>query len=258
MIPMTFHFTYYRGATDWKWLDFHTLCLKSCKKNTGAVKIVVHYDREDSGPVWDEARALGYVDWEQHTFDTQINGHNVTDQRIICDMFRLQTLWERGGWYCDLDFVFLGSFEKYRHHPAVIGTQCKQKCKLACGLMGAVPGAAFIRAYIDSYCTWTPAEQKTFWTYANKVPWDLSTKHPVEVLARPIFYPVAWSNKAFWKGGKVSLKNSVAIHLWETLHPELSLDLLRQTVLAPLIEDVLTERQRGVAELLPGVTLTFQ
>ena len=254
---MTFHFAFYRGMTDWRWRDFHTLCLKSCQKLSGATRIVVHYDREDSGPLWDAARAIGGIEWRQSTFAATINGHPVHDQRLLCDVYRLQTLWEEGGFFCDLDFVFLKSFEKIRDAQAIIGTQCKQKKKLACGLMGCVPGAAFIRAYLDAYQTWEPDQQKHVWTYANCIPWDLSQKFPVTVLNRPTFYPVAWSNKTFWSGGKTCLKNAYAVHLWETLKPTLTVEDLRKTVLAPVLEQVLDDQPKGIAQLLPGILLTF-
>jgi hypothetical protein len=257
MIPMVFHFTFFRGTTDWRWTDIHTLCLKSCQKVTGATQMVVHYDREDSGSAWDTARALANVEWRQRDFVASINGHPVTDQRLMHDMHRLRTLWEEGGWYCDLDFVFLKSFEKLRHNPAVIGTQCKQKSKLNCALMGAVPGAPFIGEYLAKYQAWSPDLQTKFWIPANNWPWELSRQFPCEVLPRPAFYPVAWSNKSFWMGGKTCVKNSYAVHLWESIKPELSVAALQKTVLASHIESVSSDRGGSVVNLLPSVTLQF-
>jgi hypothetical protein len=257
MIPMTFHFAFYRGTTDWHWRDIHTLSLKSCQRYTGATRIIVHYDREDSGPTWDAARAIGGVEWRQTSFCPTVNGFPVADQRLSVDVYRLQTLWEEGGFFCDLDFVFLKSFEKLRDTPAVIGTQCKQKQKLNCGLMGCVPGSAFIRAYLDKYQSWEPMMEKKFWIVANNWPWELSTRHPVTVMNRPTFYPVAWSNKTFWSGGKACLKNAHAIHLWESLKPTLTVDDLRQTVLLPYVESVMDDRPQGLPQILPGVLLSF-
>lgn len=257
LIPMTFHFSFYRGSKDWRWRDIHTLCLRSCQKVAGAQKIVVHYDQPDSGPLWDEAWALPNIEWRQVKFEPTINGHTVIDQRIICDVYRLQTLWAEGGFYCDLDFVFLKSFDKFRDNEAIIGTQCKQKCKLACGLMGARPGSAFIKAYLDRYQEWSPDLQKKFWVVANNWPWDLAQQHPVTVLPRPVFYPVAWSNKSFWTGGKVALRNAHALHLWETLKPDLTLDGLRKTCLSSHIEQVYAEDIAGVARRIAGTTLVW-
>ena len=254
---MVFHFTYFRGTTDWRWSDIHTLCLKSCQKMTGATQIVVHYDREDSGVDWDVARALGGIEWRQRNFEAVINGHPVKDQRLIHDTHRLRTLWEEGGWYCDLDFVFLKSFEKLRHNPAVIGTQCKQKSKLNCALIGAVPGAAFIGGYLAKYQEWSPDLEKSFWIPANTWPWELSHRYPCEVLPRPAFYPVAWSNKSFWKGGKTCVKNSYAVHLWESMKPTLCVESLRSTVLSSHVEAVSDDRAVSTVNLLPAVTLTF-
>lgn len=258
MIPLTFHFCYYRGTQDFVFRDIHLLCLQSCIRYTNAHRIVVHYDVSGNGEHWDAAYALPGIEWEQETFITTINGLAVTDQRIICDLLRLKILDAEGGFFCDLDFVFLKSFEPLRHHEAVIGTQCKAKQKLGCALMGAVPGSAFIRAYIASYDQWTLADQKKFWNYANIVPWTLSKVHPVHVLNRPVFYPLCWSNKTFLRGEPLRLKNSVAIHLWETLHPTLTVDDLKKTVLLPYLQEITDGQPQTTVSSRPGGVLSFQ
>lgn len=257
MIPMTFHFTFYRGTTDWRWRDIHTLCLQTCKKFTGATKLVIHYDRDGEGADWDVARSLGGVEWRPTNFSATIAGKPVSDQRLIHDVHRLRTLWEEGGWYADLDFIFLKAFNMLRDADAVIGTQCKQKSKLNCALLGAKPGSAFIKAYLDKYEEWTPDQQKHVWTYANNIPWDLSQRHSVMVLPRPAFYPVAWSNKNFWAGGKTCIKNSYAVHLWETLHPTITVADLRRTVLQAKIEEALGERTNSIVRMMSPVIVSF-
>ena len=239
MIPMVFHFAYFRGKTDWPWLDFHTLCLQSCLARAHPEKIVIHYDRDGEGAAWELAQTLPKIEWRRVVAPETINGYPVSDQRLWADIYRLRVLHAEGGFYCDLDFVFLKNFEKLRHYPAVIGTQCKQKKKLACGLMGSIPGSTFIKAYMDAYDHWTPAEEKKVWTYANVIPWNLSKEYAVYVLPRVTFYPVAWSNKSFWTGAVPKLKNSYAIHLWETLHPELNMEVLSKTGLAEEIRKIL-------------------
>lgn len=239
MIPMIFHFAFFRGKTDWKWLDFHTFCLQSCLARANPELIVIHYDRDGEGSAWDLAKSLPSVEWRQVSAPDKINGHPVTDQRLWADTYRLHVLYSEGGFFCDLDFVFLKNFEPLRHNVAIIGTQCKQKKKLACGLMASEPGSAFIKAYLESYDYWTPKEEKKVWTFANVVPWKLSLVHPVTVLPRISFYPVAWSNKSFWTGDVPKLKKSYALHLWETLHPELSMETLAKTGLAEEINRIL-------------------
>jgi len=254
---MVFHFAFFRGKTDWPWLDFHTLCLQSCLARACPEKIVVHYDRAGEGPGWDLAQTLPNIEWRQVVPAGTINGHDITDQRIWCDIYRLQTLVAEGGFYCDLDFVFLKNFEPLRHNEAIIGTQCKQKKKLACGLMGCVPGSAFMRAYLDAYKDWTPKEQKKVWTFANIIPWKLSMEHPVCVLPRVVFYPVAWSNKSFWTGAVPKLKNAFALHLWETLHPELSMETLGKTGLAAEIQRILQPEAKESAVSFRSGILSF-
>ena len=241
MIPMIFHFAYFRGKTNWRWLDFHTLCLQSCLARAHPDKIIVHYDRDGEGEAWEAARLLPKVEWRQVEAPDTINGYPVIDQRLWADIYRLRVLHEEGGFYCDLDFVFLKNFESLRHAEAIIGTQCKQKKKLACGLMGSVAGSTFIKAYLDAYKEWTPKEEKKVWTFANVIPWKLSLEHPVTVLPRVVFYPVAWSNKSFWTGAVPKLKNAFALHLWETLHPELNMEVLAKTGLAEEIGKILNK-----------------
>ena len=258
MIPMTFHFAFFRGATNWPWLDFHTLCLKSCIARAGAEKIVVHYDRDGEGDAWTDARTLPNIEWRQTVLDWSIHGKPITDQRIMADYHRLQVLHTEGGFYCDLDFIFLRPFNMLRYYPAIIGTQCKQKKKLACGLIGAIAGSTFIRAYLDEYQKWEPSEEAKVWTFANVIPWTLSETHPVHVLPRVTFYPVCWSNKTFWAGRPHPMKNSYAVHLWETLHPELSVEVLMKTCLAPEIEKILGPSEKpGIVQVRSGL-LTFE
>jgi hypothetical protein len=216
---------------------------------------VVHYDLPGEGDDWDQAIELPGIEWRLVTPPTQINGFPVRDQRIWCDVYRLDILEKEGGFFCDLDFVFLRSFEELRHNVAVIGTQCLQKSKLACGLMGCVPGSSFINAYKNAYYKWTPADEKQFWKYANCVPWDLSFKHPVTVLKRTAFYPVAWSNKTFWLGRQVHLDDSYAVHLWESLFPNLTVPMLMNTCLGDKILSFL--EAKPTVNMVEGVTVTF-
>jgi len=241
MIPMVFHFAFIRGATDWPWLDFHTLCLKSCVARCGAARIVVHYDRDGAGADWDAARAIPDIEWRAVAPFYELNGHPLTDQRVMVDYYRLQVLYNEGGFFCDLDFMFLKNFTALRHYPAVIGTICQQKKKLGCGLMGAVPGSDFIKAYIESYKDWNPAEQKKVWVFASVIPWQLSLTHPVMVLKRSAFYPLAWSNKTFWLGQAINMRDSYCVHLWESGHPQMTVPLLMKTCIAPEISKVLGE-----------------
>ena len=257
MIPLTFHFTYFRGTTNWEWLDLHTLCLKSCLINAKAEKIILHLDRDGEGPAWSEMLVLKNVELRYVTPEHTINGYPVTDQRLWGDLYRLHVLEAEGGFYCDLDFIFLGSFAKLRDGPAMIGTQCKQKKKLCCALMGAEPGSEFIRAYIKSYDAWSPNDEKVFWTFANTVPWALAQIHPVNVLARSILYPLAWSNKKFWTGKSICLKTAVAIHLWGHLHPVITRKVLDDTILKSVLERLDHGGIVTAVSSLPGRVVSF-
>lgn len=255
MIPLIFHFAYFRGKTNWEWRDFHTVCLQTCKGRATPEKIVVHYDRDGEDPDWEAAKDIPGIEWRKVVPSPCINGFPVSDQRLWCDVYRLDVLIREGGFFCDLDFVFLKSFQELSHNVAVIGTQCSQKKKLACGLIASVPGGSFVKAYKEAYDAWTPKEAKKFWTYANVVPWELSFKHPITVLKRNAFYPVAWSNKTFWNGESFLFESSYAVHLWETLHPELCVPQLMETCLGPTIQSICDPKP--VVGKLPGGSVSF-
>ena len=259
MIPLVFHFGYFRGAKNWEWRDVHTLCIRTCLANVKPDKLIIHYDKDGDGPHWDAVKALPGVEWRLEQPISQVNGYDVSDQRQPHDVFRLQTLVPEGGFYADLDFVFFKPFDTLRHHEAIIGTQCKQKMKLACGLMGCIPGSKYMTEYLSRVKDWDPkVNQKKFWLFSNCVPWELAMKMPdsVKVLDRVLFYPVTWSNKSFWTGSPVKLTNSHCLHLWEHLHPTLTVEDLRKTCLRDVI-DRLDEPAAGVVKVGPGILMTF-
>jgi len=225
MIPMVFRFCYYRENA---FTDVHLLCLRSCQQFTNAHRVVVHYNGNGEGPHWDTARALPGVEW-------------IHDAEEGLD-FRLRTLEREGGFFAELDFVFLKSFEALRHHKAVIGIQSLDKQKLCSALIGAVPGCAFIKACIGA------SEDEL---------WNIAKTQDVHVVRRPVFYPLCWSNRTFFKGKQISLKNSVAIHLWEPLHPDLTVEALGRTVLGPVIKEIIDGEKQAIVTCRPGGTLVF-
>ena len=241
MIPMVFHFAFFRGATNFKWMDSATLCLKSCLVRACPERIVIHYDRPGEGVDWDEARALPKVEWKLITPPTTINGIQIKKQSIWKDLIQLQVLHEEGGWFCDLDMVFLKSFEPLRHNPAVIGTQCAQKKKLNAGLVGSVPGGRYITAWTESFKDFTPKDEELHWNFANNIPWTLWKKDPdsVCVLKRAAFYPLGWTNQTFWCGKELVLTNSFALHWWGSLHPNTTVEDLLETGLKDEIQKIL-------------------
>jgi hypothetical protein len=199
--------------------------------------LIIHYDIEGEGPWWGLARTIPNVEWRLQTYTGQVNGFPVVDQRLPHDIHRLTTLTTEGGFYADLDFVFVKEFADLRNNLAVIGIQSLAKKKLNCALMGCVPGSEYMTKYLNSYKLWIPQKQRTFWDYANTVPWNLSIINPGLVTVRPIrdFYPVAWSNKTFWQGSLKIGPGSYAVHLWESLHPDMTIDDLMKTDLATVI-----------------------
>lgn len=230
-IPNICHFSYFRGPKNWAWRDIHTLCLWTAKHIAKFEKLVVHYDISGEGQWWALAQTIPGVEWRQAPYVGEINGHKVKDQRLPADIHRLKTLVKEGGVYADLDFVFLKDCTPLLEHKAFIGMQSLAKKKLACGLMGCHERSDFMWKYLDCYKKWTPDKEKVFWDFANTVPWALWKEVPDSVTVLPIkaFYPVAWSNKTFWTGELKIGPTSYAVHLWEHLHPDLTVADLMKT-----------------------------
>lgn len=223
----------------WKWRDIHTVALITAHEFGKFEKLVVHEDTPGEGPWYEYARLLPYVEWRRTTFPDHINDFPVQDQRILADVHRLQVLITEGGFYADLDFVFLQSFAPLLQHAAVIGTQNTQKKKLNCALLGSTPGHDFFINYLQAYENWTPTDEKKFWSFANTVPYQLSREVPITVLPVQAFYPVAWSNDSFFAGHPHNLKDAYACHLWESLHPHLCADKLLSTAANPQVKHAL-------------------
>ncbi len=253
MIPNHLHFSYFQGQHGFVWRDIHTLCLLTAKANTTFEKITVHYDRKGEGPWWLVARNIPGITWRQvPPLKMKVNHYPVVDQRLPCDLYRLNTLFNEGGVYADLDFVFLGDFSHLLDKTAFIGTQCLAKKKLACGLMGSTMASAFIREYRKAYKKWEPQHEKKFWEFANSVPWDLAHQHPCHILPMDTFYPWRWSNKTFLQGVEPrGFKNAIACHLWESIQPNLTVEDLKKTALGPTIYKVWSTAQSPPDPALP-------
>lgn len=238
VIPNDLHFSYFQGANGFAWRDIHTACLLSAKAHTKFEKIIVHYDADGEGPWWQLARTIPGITWRRVApLKMQVNGYPVSDTRLPCDLYRLRTLFNEGGVYADLDFIFLGDFSHLLTTTAFIGTQCLAKKKLACGLMGSTIASDFIRQYRAAYKKWEPRHEKTFWDYANTVPWEISRATPCHVLSMDTFYPWRWSNKTFLQGETPrGLKSAIACHLWESIQPDLTVADLLKTALEPWIK----------------------
>jgi len=252
MIDLTFHFCFFRGAELAPWRDIYTFCLKSCQRSAMAQKIVVYYDSPGEGLEWDAAHDLTDIVWKQDEFPTEYN-----DPRLISDIFKLQVLEREGGFACDLDFLFLSSFEKFRHNDAVIGVQCKAKRKLTCSIIGSKPNAEFVYSYIDTLTHLSPAQIANYDKITNVIPWELSARYPVTVLPRPVFFPWCWSNKKFLTGGALNVKQSAAMCVWGTVYPSITLDDLKKTSISKIIEKIETNNQPTAVTSRPGGILQF-
>ena len=255
MIPLHFHFNYLQGTGNFPWRELYTLSLISCHEMTSAVKIVVHYDKPGDGPHWNEAFALPYVEWKLVTPIDVINGHKVSDCRVLSDYLRLKILLEEGGFHSDLNFIFIRNFELLRHNTAVIGEQLPRTHKLNNSLLGAVPNCLFIKAYLSHYdCHWTPKELKKIHNFRRVIPSNLSTRYTITVLPKKNLYPIACSTKSFFEEAQVCLKDSYAVCLWNRL--DITKEKLTKSVIAKNIR-IIFEGYSSKIQLGLDVMLRF-
>jgi len=206
MIPLIFHFPFWGG----RWLDYYNLCLQSCLARANPQSIVVYYDVDGEGPDWESARALPLVKWIK---TEQIQEH------------RLTILFEEGGFYCNLDMMFFKSFELLRHNTIVLGAESQQRRKINNLIIGAVPSSDFIAEYAGVA------------DGSRIIPWEITNKSNITILKRCAFFPVAISNKTFWKGEPPNILNSYSIQYWNAKN--LTLAKLRKSGLRSEIDKLL-------------------
>jgi hypothetical protein len=246
MIPNSFHFLWNEGV----WSELYTLCLKSCRLKSGAERIVVYCHTAGSGPAWDAAHEIPGVEWVCSAFPAP---GLVSNSKIIRDHHGLNILYKHGGFLADLNFIFLKSFDEFRHAPVTIGLSCKAKKKLSGDLIGAEPGSAFIKDLIDTYKDVNPATEENWYKASANDSWMLALQHEVSILPRPTLFPWCSSNKNFVKGRPVLMKKSAAFRIWH----DLDVNTLRKTCIASVIDEIESGHTSANVSVKPGMLFTF-
>jgi len=175
------------------------------------------------------------------------------DTKILTDFYKLHILKDEGGFVADLDFIFLKSFEAFRHGTAIIGTACKAKRKLSSALLGAVPDAPFINALVNTYTDLNPINETRWLRATANDSWNLAKQHDVKVIPRPVFYPWCPSNKRFLAGGSIVTKRSAAMQVWNNT----PVDVLKKTIIGDLVAEIMAGQQATAVTHIPGLTLLF-
>jgi hypothetical protein len=249
MIPNTFHFMFNGDV----WTELNTLCLKSCRLKSCADKIIVYCGTPGSGQDWVAAQCIPGIVWNYAHFPCTLNGHIVSNKDIMRQYHGLYKLYLFGGFLCDLNFIFLKSFEEFRHNPVVIGLNCKAKKKLSSDMIGAIPESPFIKSLLDTYKGVNPATESN-WTKASaNDSWMLALQHTVTILPRPTLFPWCSSNKQFVNGKPVLFKKSHAFRIWNNTPVE----VLRKTCLGPTIKEIESGHSSSNVSVKEGILFTF-
>lgn len=230
MIPYIIRFMYHSK----KWIELYTLSLKSCLFHCNPVKVIVYYEHEGTGPAWEEARTLENVEFKQ------VEVKDVGDPETSNDLFKLKTLYDEGGFFLSLNFIFIKSFEFLKNFKSCIAIQCKSKKKVSYLCIGSEPQSAFIKDILKSYDDWTPLEKHNYVKYANFQPWEIAVKHCVYMIPRPIMFPWCASNKIFFLGLNIGLKQSLAIYIWPHLEDGFTMENMFKLNISNLINRILT------------------
>jgi hypothetical protein len=205
----------------------------------------LYYDKEGSGPAWDEAKSLEYVTFHAITLPTTVNGHSIEDHlEFRINLFKLETLQAKGGIFCDLEFLFLRSFEYLKQYKAIMSVQCKTKKKLSFACIGAEANSLFIFELLEEYRNWTPQERNSM-RYTHFLPWHISQKHGVYLIQRPLLFPWCISNRTFFMGPNAGTKKAIAVYMWPSQCKSMTLESLRVSNLSDIIERILTKKTQS-------------
>ena len=127
----------------------------------------------------------------------------------LCDILRLEILYEHGGIYSDLDVIWLRNPIEYFKHKIVIGFTNSSYKILCNAVMMAEKEHPALLQYRDWLISIMPC--KKYWTPAN--PYKLWKDNlDVTMVGRKEFFPIPYNRMDTLEFEKV--KNSICVHLF--------------------------------------------
>jgi len=212
----------------------HYLCIASCIKLNKPECVYFHYQYLPYGPWWDAIKDA--VVLKKVEYPTFIDSFKYSDKQIekfryahISDIVRLEVLNEYGGFYADIDTLFVNPIpEKFFRQKYILGKERvdeNQKAGLAAGgslcnaWIGSEKNAEFGRLWLD-------AIRKEFdgsWSaHSTFLPFKLSKQYPDLIHIEPerSFYHFDWTSEGInniFTNTVADLENVYSIHLWSHL-----------------------------------------
>jgi hypothetical protein len=207
MIPTIFHFIYGFNKND-SLKPFplaYFLAVQSAARINNPQEILFHYQYEPRGQWWDAIKPL--ITRNQLTAPKQFMGRPLYHFAHQADVIRLQTLFESGGIYLDLDTICVKPFSELLENRFVIGKELhvpyvpknyRQKIKLALrkqlGLAGnllnpepklcnavllAEKNSEFVKHWMNQYSSFRSKGHDKYWNeHSGKIPMQLASKYP--------------------------------------------------------------------------------
>jgi hypothetical protein len=221
LIPNIFHFCY--GFTkDFGGKPFslvHYIAIKSAYEINKPDAIYFYYKYEPEGIWWDKAKKL--VELRQIEPPEEIFGNKLYHVAHKSDVWRMETLIEKGGIYMDLDTICVKPFTPLLKNKFVIGRQGKwRKMGLCNAVMMAEKNSEFAKIWLSEYKSFRSKGHDKYWAEHSVVlPLKLSLKHydllhieNFDSFHYPLYYPLS-----LMKMFKFNMKyeNAYCHHLWE-------------------------------------------
>lgn len=249
MIPNIFHFVFgMEKKFDAKPFSLsHYLAVKSAAEVNKPTEIFFYYEHEPDGEWWQKTKPL--LTLKKVKAPENFMGKPLFHAAHKADVVRLQTLYEYGGIYLDLDTICVRPLTDLLAHHFVMGQELnlpympknkrqdikltiKKKLGLANRLLFPKPGLCnavllaeknntFIRNWMEEYKSFRSKGRDKYWNeHSGKVPLKLASQYPdLVTLLSPYAFHYPLYNAAGMKSmfeEVTEFPESYLHHLWES------------------------------------------
>ena len=228
-IPNVFQFVFGLREQAEPFHLVHYLCLASCRAVNQPDQIHFHYQHEPWGEWWDRIRpflTLRKIAPERFVADYSYTDPLVARYRYahLADFARLRILCEEGGFYADMDTLFLRPVPpSWRDSRFILGEERPPAGapggSLCNAWMASAPGAPFGQAWLEGI---QAAFDGTWSNHSTLLPYRLSRSMPTEIDVQPssAFYALDWTRRGLADLFLRSVElppEALSLHLWSHL-----------------------------------------
>ena len=191
MIPHNFHFVFGLKQQKEPFHLLYYLCLASCLAIEKPDQIFFHYQHEPFGPYWEKikpklvCRKIEPSGWIQK-FAYHQDNHSPFRYAHLADVARLEILLEEGGFYADIDFLFVKPFPAdWFSKSCIMGEETapgKAEGSLCNAFIGAEARAPFLQLWQERFFD---AFDGTWSNHSTLLPYRLSKEFPTRSSSCP-------------------------------------------------------------------------